>query len=73
MQQAKDRAAARRHRGLPTGKAAKGWFAKPRPADADPPWLRSIDDTLIRLRLALADIRDMADRLAGRHPDDIPF
>lgn len=35
MERGRDAAAAKRHRGISTGKAAAGWNAKPRPADLD--------------------------------------
>jgi hypothetical protein len=35
MNAGRDAAAARRHKGLSTGKAAAGWNAKPRPAEVD--------------------------------------
>lgn len=72
LERGRDLAAARRHRGLPTGKSAKGWSAKPRTGAADCPYEQRAA-TLARWQSDRHDALAVYTRLVFPERDFDPF
>lgn len=73
MEAGRDAAAARRHRGLVTGKSAAGWNAKKR-YDDEGSWHATLYTTRIRWELARDEaLQIYASAMFPERFDDLPF